>query len=370
MSGFPILEVAIGITFFYLVFALICTTANEAIARWLNKRPKTLEEAIDQLLGSQDLRNAVLNHPLICTLSREKSKDGKTITETPSYIPPHSFATALLDRLSGAGAPVTDMNAIAANLDVELGAAGILLTDGRQVKIPARTQIALQTIFAKSNGDWNKFHENVEAWYNSTMDRAEGWYKRYIQKQTYLLAAVIVLWVNFDTLQVARRLWVDSALRNAVVEQARQRTQQAASGDLPLATYDDPEKPDQGKPVQVESGGSAAPLTEHEQALIANITGWERDLQEVHQQIGTASNSELEGAKSGRSVRNISLRIWAGWIIMHLLGWTLSLLAISLGAPFWFDVLNRFMNLRNAGRAPDEPKAKNAPAPPVVTVMP
>jgi hypothetical protein len=46
---------------------------------------------------------------------------------------------------------------------------------------------------------------------------------------------------------------------------------------------------------------------------------------------------------------------WLGWLIpQHIVGWILSAIAVSLGAPFWFDTLNRFMNIRSAGKAPDE----------------
>jgi hypothetical protein len=38
----------------------------------------------------------------------------------------------------------------------------------------------------------------------------------------------------------------------------------------------------------------------------------------------------------------------------RIIGWLLTIFAISLGAPFWFDVLNRFMNLRSAGKSPEE----------------
>jgi hypothetical protein len=38
----------------------------------------------------------------------------------------------------------------------------------------------------------------------------------------------------------------------------------------------------------------------------------------------------------------------------HLLGWFLTGVAVSLGAPFWFDTLNRFMNIRATGTAPNE----------------
>jgi hypothetical protein len=33
-------------------------------------------------------------------------------------------------------------------------------------------------------------------------------------------------------------------------------------------------------------------------------------------------------------------------------------LALSLGAPFWFDTLQKFMNVRGAGKKPDEEKTK------------
>ena len=49
----------------------------------------------------------------------------------------------------------------------------------------------------------------------------------------------------------------------------------------------------------------------------------------------------------------------------HWLGWLLTSIAVSLGAPFWFDTLNRFMNIRNAGRAPDEPRDKSSKTPEV-----
>jgi hypothetical protein len=38
-----------------------------------------------------------------------------------------------------------------------------------------------------------------------------------------------------------------------------------------------------------------------------------------------------------------------------IFGWLITALAISLGAPFWFDLLNKFINLRNAGKNPDNP---------------
>jgi hypothetical protein len=39
-------------------------------------------------------------------------------------------------------------------------------------------------------------------------------------------------------------------------------------------------------------------------------------------------------------------------LLMLLAGWLITALAASLGAPFWFDLLGRFINVRNAGKVP------------------
>src|SRR5262249_26918130 len=49
----------------------------------------------------------------------------------------------------------------------------------------------------------------------------------------------------------------------------------------------------------------------------------------------------------------------------HVWGWLLTAIAGSLGAPFWFDILNKVINLRSSGKAPEEkPKPpKEVPKP-------
>lgn len=336
MLGLPILDVAIGIAFFYLVFAMICTTANEMLSQWFNMRPKTLEEGLQQLLGSATLKNKILNHPLVLGLSRKNGKakvandPNAPTAEVPSYIPAYTFATALLDNLTG-DKSIRDQDALKTGID----------------QLPDEPRKALTALYQKVNGDWDKFHKEVECLYNDSMDRVSGWYKRYIQKQTKVLAILIVLWVNFDTLRMAERLWNDSALRAAVVEDAKARAQARNSGNMPLAVYNQ-DDPDKGKAV----GFDDSPITDKEQSLINSVTGWQLDIDQTMAQADRRA-SEYPTEKYPR------FWVWLEWALMHLLGWLISIFAISLGAPFWFDVLNRFMNLRNAGRAPNEPRAKN-----------
>jgi hypothetical protein len=57
--------------------------------------------------------------------------------------------------------------------------------------------------------------------------------------------------------------------------------------------------------------------------------------------------------------------LWLKTIGFHLGGWLLTIVAASLGAPFWFDLLNKFINIRSTGKAPEEDpkKPKEVPLP-------
>ncbi len=56
----------------------------------------------------------------------------------------------------------------------------------------------------------------------------------------------------------------------------------------------------------------------------------------------------------GRAMR---AGVMAPLVISHLFGWLLTIAAVTLGAPFWFDTLSRFINLRGSGPA-EKPKNK------------
>ena len=47
---------------------------------------------------------------------------------------------------------------------------------------------------------------------------------------------------------------------------------------------------------------------------------------------------------------------FSGWLFFKFLGLLVSAFAVSLGAPFWFDLLSKFVNIRGAGVPPEKPK--------------
>jgi hypothetical protein len=322
MSGFPVLDVVIGLAFLYLLFALSCTTLNEVIAGLFDRRATMLRGAIDHLLGDKDLAQSVYQHPAIVSLAKPSKKSGSK----PSYIPGDRFAAVLMDRLTAAN-PATDAKA---------------LKDGIAKQAPIICQ-QMQLLYDFSKGDPDEFRARVAEWYEEAMDRVSGWYKRSVQRQTYVMAIAVVVLLNLDSVALFNRLWSDSAFRTTVVEQAKARVEATGTAEVPVMEYTEGDKPDAGTPVQT----GTASLTDSEKQLLASLGGWKEDF------------GRLNAARVLRGEKLSVCLTWLGdTILHHLLGWLITILAISLGAPFWFDVLNKFMNLRNAGRATDEARSK------------
>jgi hypothetical protein len=322
MSGFPVLDVVIGLAFLYFLFALSCTTLNEVIAGFFDKRAGMLRDAIEHLLGDTGLADAVYRHPAIVSLGKPRKKGiGK-----PSYIPADRFAAVLTDHLTG-NSPVTDASALKSGIETQSPAAS------KQLKV----------LYDLSKGNPDEFRARVKEWYDEAMDRVSGWYKRSVQRQTYVMAVLLVALLNLDSVALFNRLWSDSAFRTAVVEQAKARVEATGTAEVPVMEYTEGDKPEAGSPVQT----GTASLTDSEQQLLTSLGGWKPDKERL------AAAYVLNGP---------GVLVWLQWLGRtlgdHILGWLITVLAISLGAPFWFDILNKFVNLRNAGRATDEPRSK------------
>jgi hypothetical protein len=322
MSSFPILDVVVGLGFLYLLFALACTALNEVIASAFSRRAKVMRQGVEQLFGDAKLTDDLYRHPSIVSLS----SPGRKALKGPSYISADRFAAALSDLLTG-DRPLSDPQALKAGIDA----------------LPPAPKRQLTMLLDAAKGDPDAFRSRVAEWFSEGMDRVGGWYKRGVQRQTYAMAILVVLVLNLDSVQLINRLWADSGFRAAAVEQARARVQATGVAELPVMEYTGGDSPDAGEPVLT----GMASLTDSETRLLSSLRGWADDRSRL------TADLVVKGDSLG--VRSAWL---AGAAVTHLPGWIVTILAIGLGAPFWFDLLNRFMNLRNAGRASDEPRSK------------
>ncbi len=300
MPGLELLDVAIGLVFLYLMISLIATVFAEFVEAYLKKRSANLLLGLREMLGDpgkMDYVKAVYEHPMIFSMFRGEFKpDGKNL---PSYIPSATFATALLD-------VIAPDNQGAGNID-KIKAAVDNIQD-------ERLKSALTFIVNKSGDNVDKLQQGIAGWYDGTMERVSGWYKRHAQKVTLCLGFFIAFAFNADTIGVSANLTRDRAMREAFVAVAQGYAQRPASADSTKdfgAFLDD---------VQQKTADIGLPI------------GW----------------SEKTTPKS-----------MLGWIF-KLIGLSFTAAATSLGATFWFDLLKQLMNVRATAK-PSSPPPQQQP---------
>ena len=397
LTGQPAVDVAIGLFFLFFLLSVICSAINETITNALALRSEVLLTALQNMLKSRhdprpaagaastpahgtaatapaadapapdraDLLPGLLQSSFIQDLT---DRNGRRLRKwVPSYIPSRTFALALLDTLTdirtdetaapsgetpaaGAAAPAAATTPPAdpadpanpanptmpsASVPAAVPPASVdevkdhqaradydLLLKARQsVNLIEQDQVkkTLTRLLDDAAGDRQRFIKNIEDWFDATMDRASGWYKRRTVLFMWIIAAVLVLVLNADSFQVARGLWGNDTLRAAVVVQAQQATQQPAPTKSP------------------DVGGLGA------------------DAKKVAAQIQQVKDL---GLPLGWSFHQADPR-WPHNVLgflVKLVGLILTVVALSLGAPFWFDLLGRVSRLRTSG-TPERPGA-------------
>lgn len=334
------LEVGIGMAFLFLLMSLICTGIKEWIEGVLKWRAMDLERALRTLLDDNSGRLSAyfFSHPLIASLyqgsydpgrlkkslfqSLLNGVDGKHMPlrarrNLPSYIPADQFAKALID-IVGRG-PAT--------LDSEHTAPGALTLDQLRERAAALTSPSLRRVLLSAidhaDGTLKQATENVQHWFDSGMDRASGWYKRRTQSVLFALGIVAAIALNVDALYVMGRLTADKTLREAVVNAAAKAEEPARSGASGASGAD---------------GMLAAKKARQELSDIGMPVGW---LDDEHYDFGLRP---VQSCATG-NIHTCSATTYS-WGRL-LVGWLISAFAVMLGAPFWFDILNKFMVVRS-----------------------
>jgi hypothetical protein len=177
--------------------------------------------------------------------------------------------------------------------------------------LPGPLQRTLTTLLEEAQHDVERLKKQIEIWFNNGMDRASGWYKRKTQWIQFFLGLSLVIALNIDSVHIGRTLLaVNSPLRASLVESAKSFVAQPGRTNMPI------------KDVVEAISTASLPI------------GW----------------SEIPKRDQ--------------WLTIAL-GWLITAFAVSLGAPFWFDLLNKFINVRASGKAPEEePKSpKGVPVP-------
>jgi hypothetical protein len=316
MDFLGILELVIGLVFIYFILGLMSTVVREIFNNFLNYRAKHLEAWLKDTF-SEELGSKILKHKLIDGLTAKKRR--------ASFYPTKVFINTLLDQINsekdkdGDNKPYT-----IDSIKKKINESDLLPADFKRT--------LLQSI-SESRGDLKRFKNDVGNWFDQAMVRISGTYKKHTQKALILISFIIVVAVNADTIELSKYFHDNPVQRKAMVEQIDRMVKEGELEEL----YQD---------------------IIHENDTVQNtavipIDSLKAEIQTFHE-----LNEELSSYNLPLGWQKVTIGMGVlnhqnpGWILSKICGLLLTTLAVSIGAPFWYDVLNKLVNLRSSGALP------------------
>ncbi|HEX2658599.1 MAG TPA: hypothetical protein VHU40_10010 [Polyangia bacterium] len=271
MFGSVALDVAIGLVFCYASISIISSSIYEAIASLSKLRARSLLQGVKAMVNDDafsGLAHELYQHALVNPRSDGKTQKTKRPDFIPSYIEPCSFAQAFVDVLQ----KTPD---------------GFASVKARIEALPdAQLKTMLLGMYARAEGQTERFQTELARWFDSGMDRVSGGYKRQAQLCTFLIAFALAGVFNVDTFHLFTTLWQHPAAAAAVAAHA---------------------------PASFGSQDAMA-------ALSLQPVGWDP---------------------------------MPGSLPRAVAGWFVTAFSVLFGGPFWFDLLQRLVNLRGTGAKPE-----------------
>lgn len=455
MFNSPVLDVTIGLVFIFLVYSLLATSIKEAIATLFGLRARMLKTGItDRMLSDTPskkwwaslwvwLKDSFLEVYNTFISNREKPEAEKKIGDKfydhpmiknygssrifpiPSYIAADNFSTVIIDVLKQefekrvpeiAAYKRTlgsNMDTAANNIEQSL----LYSTDMVKMKeiieyysrhysgktapeLPIIDSGILEILslhLRNSMYDIEKFRKNIENWFDDSMNRMSGWYKRQTQVILFVIGITLAIIFNVDTIAISGKLSADKDARDKLVQMAEQATETYKNDPRVMKTTDKngnivPDISDSArennKAVFKEYQLKADSIREFirndvEKANNIIAIGWEdygkrRDSAAVmtayFENTGCFSSKIKPVRSTPERHRQILdslydthwIRLKAGYVLQQtttgrrFLGFLLTAFAICLGAPFWFDLLSKLVKLRAAGKKEDSSNSNTA----------
>ena len=228
-----------------------------------------------------------------------------------------------------------------------------------------------QTRVRQTESDINQLREEVSLWFDRSMSRTSGVYKRNAKGVAILIGIAIASFTNSDTFHVFSRLSSDENLRQVITKRAGEVVPAPNGARPPLRQeLDEIRKqtdsvlknvalPISWSPANLSKQFDCAPAAPINRENVTSEQEWVTVFDScLNRQLG---DRELSFFEKMQLTAEVALsRPWPMFKI--LLGWVLSGVAIAMGAPFWFDLLSKVVNVRNTGSKPKPAPEQSPPA--------
>jgi hypothetical protein len=321
-----------------------CSVAASIVMEWISSRLQRrawfLRTGLQRLVQDRVLYLRVMNHPTILASSGRKERGGAA-----SYLSGADFATALVDSIIRR---VAIMNSVSGVAPVNRS----LFESIEQLeKWGSMTGRALRPSLSPDMPD-HEAYGRIAAWYDKTMDRISGNYKRGTQAWLFWMGLTFAAALNVDTLKLAGDLW-DASLTARLRSTTPHSSSNLSALPRPSANTDK---------VKVEPTAEKVPYSE---AALARLSKAGAPLaaevdREIPIQVESASPRGkpfvgyacMADARPLASCLRALERTSGRQIFSTFFGWLVTAVAISFGASFWFDLLNKLVNVRSSGVRP------------------
>lgn len=301
MNMTAFIDVAIGLSLVFLGVSLFVTIINEYISQLLNLRGAELCKALQKLLHDQQIKELLGNSPILKPFFDSQYK------KAPSYIDTKLAAKMLV------GGLLKDKGDN--DLIVHLESSIAKLSDSK-----LKTQ--LETLIRTADDNIDAITKEVSQWMDRSLTVLGEIYKRKLRIISLVIGLVIAGALNIDAVTLTAELYKNKELRDATVAMAVELTEDSSPELIKQCTSADVQSDDITKNCNVLFELMDTVKNNNDNLSQLPI-GWETNIVATFKALG-----------------------WGGTLIT-ILGWILTGLAVSLGAPFWFDLLNKLVNVRH-----------------------
>lgn len=216
----------------------------------------------------------------------------------------------------------------------------------------------LKTFVTTEGTTLAELEAHLARWYDAAMARVSGWYRRKVAGIALAVAAVAALLFNADTIGMARNIWVDGEIRDVIrrsadTTAARCSLTEIRTAERPACSIDElVQTIETRRRLPLGWYGDAVPLA---RGVCPEGEQLRRQRDEARRIAGDGARPLDERTEADVRLRRIESQLASACsprimdYVMWLVGLALSVLALSLFAMFWFDVLRRFMSMRSSG---------------------
>lgn len=334
------LEIVISLVFLFFLLSLLASAIQEIVASYLDLRGKYLEKGINNILSNQNYLGKEGVQPLGEGFFRSvifKKLYPPHIKGKPDYLSSDSFVSILLQLIiqnQQSDEPLT-LNALKASVN----------------EMPTGDVKELLQYYLKGANNLNQFKRSLDNWYDEVMREVTGWYKRNAKKLLFGIGFALAVFFNANTFSIYNQLALNPETASQIADQAAGFVQNNKSILMDSVILN-----------KLEASDTA----NYQEALIERID----TLQDISNELIKVQIESLR-APLGLGWDNGWKKPTWKWgkesgfatLLYNLMGWLVTALAISLGAPFWFDLLKKLVNLRNSGTPPKEEEEVLIPSP-------